>query len=262
MRNPRPLAALAAIAWMTWCSAGAAPPDSPPQRRREAMSTHEDLTRQEGSTGRLSSGSSNSSATVEGRGLDHYFPLQADCRWEYEVEVTRSDDTKQTFTAVKLVKGDRTIAEKAYVRVVTEVAGGSMRIPDQFYRVAGDGVYAAVQGAEGQELLVLPASPQSRRSWRGEAEPAIAELTGETTTGQTLALAGRELSGCVRVSLAMVVVERSFFGGEKKVPVRLDRWFAPGIGMVREVRTVGEDGGSGYLKTDSRLVRWSGGSDS
>ena len=194
--------------------------------------------------------------------LDRYFPLQSDCRWEYEVEVTRSDDTRQTFTAVKLVKGDRTMAGKPYIRVVTEVTGGSMRIPDQYYRIADDGVYAAVQGADGRELLVLPAQPEQRRSWQGEAKPAITELSGEAAADQKLTLAAREYTGCVRVSLTMIVVERSFFGGEKEVPVRLHRWFAPSVGMVREVRTVGEEGGSGYLKTDSRLVRSSCSSNS
>jgi hypothetical protein len=190
-----------------------------------------------------------------------YFPLETDRRWEYDVEVTRPDNAKQTLMAVKVIKGDRRIAEKAYVRVTTEVTGGSMRIPDQYYRVADDGVYAAVQGTEGQELLVLPAHPENLRSWRGEAEPAIAEIAGEVATDQTFTHGDRQFPGCIKVSLRMIVVERSFFGGQKKVPVRMDRWFAPGVGMVREVRIVGEEGESGYLKTDSRLARWSGGSN-
>ncbi len=202
-----------------------------------------------------SAGASSAAPAEIARGPDCYFPLQPENRWEYEVEVIRSDDPPQTFKAVKRVEGDREIAGKRYTKIVTDVTGGTLRIPDQHYRVAEDGVYAAVQGSEGQELLVLPARPDHKRSWRGEAKPAIINLSGEAVTGETFAHASNQFRDCVKVTLTMFVVERSFFGGEKTVPVQFERWFAPNVGMVREVRTVGQEGQTGYLRTDSRLVR-------
>jgi hypothetical protein len=63
-----------------------------------------------------------------------------------------------------------------------------------------------------------------------------------------------EFKECIHVSLTMTVIQRSLFGGQTEVPVRIDRWFAPGVGMVKEVREGGVEGKANYLKTVSTLV--------
>lgn len=184
-----------------------------------------------------------------------YFPTANQGRWHYDVEVTRPGREAQKFSAVKYVKDTRQIGAKEYLRMVTEVSGGTLPVPDQFYRVEDRNVYAAVQGTEGKELLVLPADPRQQSTWRGEALPSIRRLSGSAALNQRFQHRSLEYD-CVKVSLVMTIVERGFFGGETEVPVRLDRWFAPHVGMVRELRVVGEEGKSNYLTTDSRLTEF------
>lgn len=184
------------------------------------------------------------------------FPLAPDSRWHYDIQVVRSSGEAQRLSAVKYVKDTRQIAGKHYVRIVTEVTGGTLRVPDQLYRVGTDGVYAAVQGAEGKEFLVLPTDPKTRNSWSGEARPAISRIAGQATTGETFRHGPTAFDNCIKVSLSMTILERSLFGGQAEVPVRLDRWFAPGVGLVRELRIVGTEGERNYLKLDSKLTQF------
>ena len=116
-----------------------------------------------------------------------------------------------------------------------------------------DGVKAAVQGAEGKEILLLPSDPRSRKSWNAEAEPAIAGFSGEAAVDEVFQHRDHRYSACVKVSVKMTVVEKSVFG-RRETPVHLQRWFAPGIGMVRELRIVGEEGKSNYMKSDCKLT--------
>jgi len=183
-----------------------------------------------------------------------YFPLTEGARWEYDVEVVRSGGAPRTLKATRIVRGEKEVDGKRYVKFVTETSGAGMRVPDQFYRASEQGIYAAVQGAEGKELLLLPRHPEDGHTWHGEAQPAITKLSGEVALGETFAYEALRFSDCVRVSLSMTIMERSFFGGEKEVPVRFVRWFAPGTGMVRELRIVAEEGDSGYLRMDSKLT--------
>jgi hypothetical protein len=184
-----------------------------------------------------------------------YFPTARQGRWQYEVEITRPDKPALNFSADKYVKDTRQIGGKEYLRMVTEVTGGTLPVPDQFYRVENRSVYAAVQGTEGKELLVLPADPVQMSTWSGEAPPSIRRLSGSAMLHQRFQHGSREYD-CVKVSLTMTIVERGFLRGETEVPVRLDRWFAPGVGMVRELRIVGEEGKANYLKTDSKLTKF------
>jgi hypothetical protein len=242
---------------LSGCGSDATHANATPPRRQKTMFASEQpgdsnaISRQTSFAG----ADSTASRLAADKGPDHYFPLKAEQRWEYDVEVVRADDPPQKLKAVKRVEGDREIAGKRYVKIVTEVTGGTLRIPDQYYRVADDGVYAAVQGAEGRELLILPARPDQQRSWQGEAKPAIEDLSGKAATGETFTHGANRFRDCIKVTLSMVVVERTLFGGERRVPVRFDRWFAPGVGMVREVRTVGEEGQTSYFRTDSQLVQ-------
>jgi hypothetical protein len=212
------------------------------------------------SVSQLSTSQVSDSASAAGSSTgrqDDYFPLGNECRWDYKLEVVGPGDATKTMSAVKFVKGSKDIGGKRYAKIVTEVTGGPMRVPDQHYRVADDGVYAAVEGAPGKELLILPFRPEEQESWRGEALPAISSLSGQATAGEQFAEGDNQFSDCIRVSLDMTVVQPGFFGATK-VPVRFERWFAAGVGLVREVRIVGEEGKPDYLKTDSKLIRWSG----
>jgi hypothetical protein len=185
-----------------------------------------------------------------------YFPLNAESSWHYEVEVCRSGRAVETLSAVKYVRESQQIGAKKYTRIATDVKGGALRVPDQFYRAAEGGVYAAVQGAEGKELLVLPADPRANGSWSGEALPSIIRFSAEASPGETYQHGALKFGDCHKVCLTMTVAETSFFGGKTETPVRLERWFAPGVGMVRELRIVGEEGKANYVKTDSKLIRF------
>ncbi len=185
--------------------------------------------------------------------LTDYFPLTSSSRWEYDVEIQGPTGTSQKLSAVKSVKDQRQIGTRQYARIATEVTGGSVRMPDQFYRVDENGVEAAVQGAEGKELLLLPKDPRSQKSWSGEAEPAIAGFSGEATVDEMFQHRDHRYDGCVKVSVRMTIVEKSVFG-RRETPVQLQRWYAPGIGMVRELRILGEEGKPNYMKSDCKLT--------
>jgi hypothetical protein len=182
-----------------------------------------------------------------------FFPLDDDLQWQYQVEITRTGREPQKVVATKSNKGTKRISGKEYVRVVTTTEPALPRgFPDQFYRLGSKGVYAAVQGASGAELLILPADPAALRSWTGKAPPAITELVGKATVNESYRCEDRLYEGCVKVSLTMKIVERSLFG-QRTVSVGMDRWFARGVGMVAEVREVGEKGKPNYVKTVSTL---------
>lgn len=188
----------------------------------------------------------------EGSLTTRCFPLDGNPRWEYEVEVTQAGKEPQRAKATRSLGGKKTIAGKEYVRVVTE---STIPVPDQYCREASDGVYAAVQGAQGSELLILPADPARTDRWTGSAPPAVKSLEGRATVRERYRIGDREYTDCIKVSLTMTIVERGLFGSGKDVSVRMDRWFAPGIGMVAEIREVSAPGESNYLKSVSSLIR-------
>ena len=234
---------LAIIVLLAGCGKRPAESDSIVERQNPMQQN--DKTRPEsGSSGRLADSAARAGAD--------YFPLASASRWEYDVEIQGPGGTSQKLTAVKSVTGQRQIGAHQYDRIVTQVSGGSLRVPDQFYRLDDDGVKAAVQGAEGKELLLLPSDPRSLTSWSGEAEPAIAGFSGKAAVDQEFQHRDRRYSGCVTVSVTMTIVEKSVFG-RRETPVQLQRCYAPGIGMVRELRIVGEEGKSNYMKSDCKL---------
>ena len=184
-----------------------------------------------------------------------YFPLPKEGRWTYDVVVSRPDADPMKLTAVRTIEGTKKIGERQYIRMVTTVTGGTFPMPDQLYRVGADGLYAAVEGTDGKELLVLPADPQTRPSWNGDALPPISRLSATAKTGETVEAAAAKFEQCVKVSLSMTLVQRSFFS-QTETPVRMERWYAAGTGLVRELRIVGEEGKDGFMKIDSRLTRF------
>lgn len=182
-----------------------------------------------------------------------YMPLRKGNLWEYDLEVRAGRDPVKRFKAVRVVKGTQQIADREYFRLVTEVKEGGIRVPDQFYRVSEEGLMAAAQGAPGKELLVVPRSPAAQSTWSGKAEPSIAKFAGSASLHEVFRHGEHEFRECVKVSLQMTIVDRSFFGGQTETPVHFERWFAPGVGMVHEIRRVGEPGNDDYLESDSKL---------
>jgi hypothetical protein len=167
-----------------------------------------------------------------------YFPLSQGASWRYGVKVFNSDgEVVREATVEKCVEGVKTIGGKDYLRLTTKtLSGTNLRAPDQHYRHTGDGIFAAVEGVQGKELMVFPGDPHSQRSWTAAAPPVIKRVTAkvdlpaETTCGEQV------YRRCVHVDLDMVMRGGGFFG-PSEVPVRIERWFAPGVGMVRERRT-------------------------
>jgi hypothetical protein len=176
-----------------------------------------------------------------GTSIADYFPLESDRRWEYRVRTTRGGRDLPEATARKFVKGTKQIGGKQYVKVATDFV---REVPDQHYRLDARGVFAAVDGAPGEELLILPAKPESTRNWSGSGKPKITEFSGSATVNETCRCGDQVYQDCIKVSLKMTIIivqEPSLFsrGGEFPVSVRMNRWFAPGLGMVKEER---EDG--------------------
>jgi hypothetical protein len=184
--------------------------------------------------------------------LSRYFPAEANATWEYQVQVFRSGREPQEAKATKSIAGTKTVAGKEYVRFVTE---SPLRAPDQLYRIDSDGVYAVVQGTEGKEMLVLPARPDIKKQWSGDAVPVIKGLKANAAMGEVCKTDAGEFKDCIHVAMEMTVVARTLFG-QSEDPVRFDRWFAPGVGMVKEIREGGVEGKANYLKTISTLTRW------
>lgn len=181
--------------------------------------------------------------------LADYFPLSESARWKYDVELIRGRGEPQPMKAERRIAGTREIGAHSYHRFVTDISG----LPEQAYRLADDGVYVAVQGAPGKEMLILPADPGQTPAWSGEAMPAVAVCSGTALAGQTVQCGEHRYDNCVKVVLTMTILEKSFFGGQSRVPARFERWFAPHIGLVREVRVVGEEGQANYTRIDSAL---------
>lgn len=169
-----------------------------------------------------------------------FFPLVRGASWRYLVKVQDSNgETLSEATVERRVDGTKSIDGKDYFRLTTTTLSGTdTRAPDQHYRVTDEGVFAAVEGVAGKELLVLPGPPASNRSWSGEAPPVIKRVNASVKVGEQVAVGGDVVSDCVRVDLDIVMRGGGLFG-PSEVPVRIERWFASGIGMVRERRIAG-----------------------
>ena len=182
----------------------------------------------------------NQPATPAAAPVSSFFPLSDGASWRYELRVLDSDGkTLSEGVVERRVDGRKTIGGKDYFRLTTTTLSGTdTRAPDQHYRVTDDGVVAAVEGVQGKELLVLPNDPGSKRKWSGEAPPIIKRVEAEVTVGEQVACGGSVVKDCVRVDLDFVMRGAGLFG-PSEVPVRIERWFASGIGMVRERRIAG-----------------------
>ena len=172
--------------------------------------------------------------------VSRFFPLSNGASWHYQLKVLDSSgETLSEATVERRVEGTKSIGGKDYIRLTTTTLSGTdTRAPDQHYRVTDDGVVAAVEGVSGKELLVLPNDPGSKRSWSGEAPPIIKSVSAAVTVGERVACGEGVITGCVRVDLDFVMRGAGLFA-PREVPVRIERWFASGIGMVRERRIAG-----------------------
>ena len=248
------------VAILLGCEPDATFEDSPSQQEVENVSTEMKQGRTETDSNAAHSGSEGATAASPAGTsvLADYLPLGTGDQWQYEVVARRSGQVR-TASATKQVAGTRSIGGRDYYRITTGVEPEGVlgpAPPPQFYRVAKDGVYAAVQGAAGKELLVLPADPKSTRTWKGDALPAIKDLSGVASTGETCELGKQKYSDCVKVSLKMTVLVPRTFRSPLEVPVQIDRWFARGVGLVREVR----DDGTSHV--DSKLTAYKAGGES
>ncbi len=172
--------------------------------------------------------------------MSDFFPLSKGASWRYQVKVLDSnDETLSESTVERRVDGTKTIDGKDYFRLTTTTLSGTdTRAPDQHYRVTDEGVVAAVEGVAGKELLVLPKDPASKRNWTAEAPPVIKRVKASATVGEQVACGKDIVPDCIRVELDIVMRGGGLFG-PSEVPVRIERWFASGIGMVRERRIAG-----------------------
>ncbi len=181
------------------------------------------------------------SEAAAGQGLvEQYFPLRPDASWHYRLRVTDGDGKLVAeSTLAKTIRGTRELGGKQYWRVETETLSGqdAGALP-QHYRVTPAGVVAAVAGAPGKELLVFPSAPDSNQSWTDTAPPAIKRVVAKVSTDQEVPSGAGNYSSCIYVDLDMVMPGSGLFS-PAAVQVRIERWFAPGVGMVRERRTAG-----------------------
>jgi hypothetical protein len=182
---------------------------------------------------------SNETTSAEALMWD-FFPLSKGASWRYQLKVLDgNDETLSEATVERRVDGTKTIDGKDYFRLTTTTLSGTdTRAPDQHYRVTDEGVVAAVEGVAGKELLVLPKDPASTRNWTAEAPPVIKRVRASVTLGEQVACGEDIVPDCVRVELDIVMRGGGLFG-PSEVPVRIERWFASGIGMVRERRIAG-----------------------
>jgi hypothetical protein len=169
-----------------------------------------------------------------------YFPLVRGASWKYRLQVINEDNEVLSEAVVeRVVDGTKTIEGKDYFRLATTtVSGTKMPAPDQHYRLTDEGVHAAVEGVKGKELLVFPSDPASKQSWSDEAPPIIKRVDAKVTVGEKVTCGANVFSDCIRVDLELLMRGGSFFS-PSEVTVRIERWFAPGVGMVRERRIAG-----------------------
>jgi len=172
--------------------------------------------------------------------VSQFFPMPDGATWQYQLKVLDSKgETLSEATVERRVEGAKAIAGKDYARLTTTTLSGTdTRAPDQHYRVTKEGVVAAVEGVAGKELLVLPIDPSSHQSWSGEAPPIIKSVSASASIGEEVSIGNDVLTGCVRVDMDFVMRGAGLFA-PREVPVRIERWFAPGVGMVRERRIAG-----------------------
>jgi hypothetical protein len=164
--------------------------------------------------------------------------LNEGASWRYGVKVYNADgEVVREATVEKCVEGSKSIDGKDYKRLTTKtLSGTNLRAPDQHYRHTGDGIFAAVEGVRGKELLVFPGDPDSQRSWTAAAPPVIKRVAAKVDVQAEVTCGEQVYQDCVYVDLDMVMRGGGFFS-PSEVPVRIERWFAPGVGMVRERRT-------------------------
>ena len=169
-----------------------------------------------------------------------FFPIPDGAIWRYQLRILDGNgETLGEATVERRVEGTKAIDGREYARLTTTtLSGTNTRAPDQHYRVTEQGIVAAVDGVAGKELLVLPNDPASKQSWSGEAPPVIKSVNASVSVGEQVACGEGVINDCVRVDMDFVMRGAGLFA-PSEVPVRIQRWFASGIGMVRERRIAG-----------------------
>ncbi|MEZ6184597.1 MAG: hypothetical protein R3F62_06240 [Planctomycetota bacterium] len=187
--------------------------------------------------------------------VDDYFPAQVGTTWEYELTLKRGEQAHAIRYATKAVRSETLEGVEC---VVFETTSGSKLLRTAWYEVAGSAVRewqtSARDGAVVQKLREVPPPPEGEEQAappsRGRLLFDSAQRQPGTTWSWTSAagdaegtitfLGPTELEnpalGRVR---CLQIEERGEFrrGGKTARQVRT-LWFAPKLGLVREVSTI------------------------
>lgn len=185
-----------------------------------------------------------------------YFPLDEDAAWHYRViERTTRATTEREFSQTAL--GARRFGDERVP--ARRTSDGTV----YYYRLDEDGVKRVakrlVVELEPQpdfpERLVLPSDAEPGAQWQNTTHPYVLErLVSDgvdmkrtysvpmnytvEAVDETVTVPAGTFEGCIRVTgeadLQMYVDGPS---GLSTIPLRMEEWYAPGVGLVRLVRT-------------------------
>ena len=187
-----------------------------------------------------------------------YFPLTPGGQWQYRVERTTMDGTRQLRHALSVI--EPAANEPADLR--TRVTLDGQRY---IYRVSEDGIYrVGVQhkrgsraADEGQPQMVMPALPRVDQQWRGRSQTSLLESSAapwETLYRVQVLLDMRYRIAAINAEVTTpagefehcVLIEGEGEGqtdadlgsgvGQTPISVTTREWYAPGVGLVRMER--------------------------
>lgn len=204
----------------------------------------------------------------------NYFPLDPGRHWQYRVERTTMDGTRELRHAVA------TRAAPPDYAGIRETLGGALyyyvRDDEGLWRVAPDRQAATGSRTATGPELVLPATPDVGRAWQGKTTTAVLENTGPpwetlfriavpvamnfriTATDAVVDTPAGRFEHCLEVvGEGRTNTDAGNYIGRTVIEVRSTEWYAPGVGLVRlerEERTAAEALDHGRLVM--ALDRW------
>ena len=187
-----------------------------------------------------------------------YFPLTPGGQWQYRVERTTMDGTRQLRHALSVIEPAANQPADLRTRITLD---GQRYI----YRVSNDGIYrVGVQrkrgpraADEGQPQMVMPAHPRIDQQWRGHSQTSLLESSAapwETLFRVQVLLDMRyriaaldaeittpagEFEHCVLIEGEGESQTDADLGngvGQTRINVSTREWYAPGVGLVRMER--------------------------
>jgi hypothetical protein len=181
-----------------------------------------------------------------------YWPFREGNTWTMDTTVGEKKLT-QIITVAKVTKtGGRTRAEVDY-----KTDGRSIQI--EIYEVDASSIRRVAAGPNASAKLTpplpvvqFPMTAGKKWSWKGEVATGGAPLKGTaqlTASGMETVKTGAGTFSAMRVHL-----ELELAAGPQTIKVPNDYWFAPGIGLVRQKATVGQQTIEGVL-TSYKLAK-------